>query len=175
MKDTKTVTPHVRADITFPFYILLYLSFWTNVMHYVFTDLLDRSLCSKSGDDHILVPLTRAPRTLAIQSSSQGTEGRNSSSLHEPNKGNVQKQPHLQEKVAVKNFSRISISVFKMDMKRAKNCFKKIEMRSPENLKNPGQRLIFPAILIAFCIMGALAGFLNGFISCYCCRNILSI
>ena len=48
-------------------------------------------------------------------------------------------------------------------------------MRSPENLKNPGQRLIFPAILIAFCIMGALAGFLNGFILSYCCRNILSI
>ena len=62
MKDTKTVTPQVRADITFPFYILLYLSFWTNVMHYVFTDLLDRSLCFKSGDDHILVPI-HPPRT----------------------------------------------------------------------------------------------------------------
>jgi len=120
MKDTKTVTPQVRADITFPFYILLYLSFWTNVMHYVFTDLLDRSLCFKSGDHHILV-LPLSPRSQAFQSLSQGPEQRYSSSLHKPNKGNIQKQPHL---------------------------------------KNPGQRLIFPAILIAFCIMGALAGFL---------------
>ena len=106
MKDTKTVTPHVRADITFPFYILLYLSFWTNVMHYVFTDLFDRSLCFKSGDDHILVPLHPAPGTHAFKSSSQDPEERCSSSLLEPNKGNVQKQPHLQEKVAIKNFFR---------------------------------------------------------------------
>ena len=75
-------------------------------MHYVFTDLLDRSLCFKSGDDHILVPLHPPPKTHAFQSSSQGAEGRNSSSLHEPNKGNVQKQPHLQEKEAIKNLSR---------------------------------------------------------------------
>jgi len=32
--------------------------------------------------------------------------------------------------------------------------------KSSHTSKNPGQRLIFPAILIAFCIMGALAGFL---------------
>jgi len=55
--NTKTVTPHVRAYITFPLYILLYLNFWTNVMHCVIRTLLDRSLCFKSGDDHILVPL----------------------------------------------------------------------------------------------------------------------
>ena len=75
-------------------------------MHYVFTDLLDRSLCFKSGDDHILVPLHPAPGTHAFKSSSQDPEERCSSSLHEPNKGNVQKQPHLQEKVAIKNFFR---------------------------------------------------------------------
>ena len=57
-----------------------------------------------------------------------------------------------------------------------KQLFKKIcrNLKSWKPQKNPGQRLIFPAILIAFCIMGALAGFLNGFILSYC-RNILSI
>jgi len=105
MKEPKTVTPHVRADITFPFYILLYLSFWTNVMHYVFTDLFDRSLCFKSGDDHILVPLHPAPGTHAFKSSSQDPEERCSSSLLEPNKGNVQKQPHLKTSRSAPHFS----------------------------------------------------------------------
>jgi len=104
MKDTKTVTPQVRADITFPFYILLYLSFWTNVMHYVFTDLLDRSLCFKSGDHHILV-LPLSPRSQAFQSLSQGPEQRYSSSLHKPNKGNIQKQPHLKKSRSAPHFS----------------------------------------------------------------------